>query len=111
MALEIVETYHSLAIAKSTLENWNQRFSQKRLADTELPDYSVSDEQTDFVSVIVGAYLNAFGITKSRTEVRRLIEQGSTQIDGEKIRDPKTKTQLHSGQVLRLDKTRAVRIA
>ena len=61
--------------------------------------------------MIVGAYLNAFGITKSRTEVRRLIEQGSTQIDGEKIRDPKTKASLRSGQVLRLDKKRAVRIA
>jgi tyrosyl-tRNA synthetase len=111
LALEIVETYHSRAIAKSTLENWNQRFSQKRLADAELPEYSFSGKDADFVSVIADVYLHAFGITKSRTEVRRLIEQGSTQIDGEKIRDPKTKALLHSGQVLRLDKTRAVRIA
>ena len=111
LALEIVETYHSRAIAKSTLENWNQRFSKKRLADAELPEYSFSGKHADFVSVIADAYLHAFGITKSRTEVRRLIEQGSTQIDGEKIRDPKTKALLRPGQVLRLDKTRAVRIA
>jgi tyrosyl-tRNA synthetase len=111
LALEIVETYHSRAIAKSTLDNWTRRFSQKQLADAELPYYSFSGEHADFVSVIVDAYLSAFGITKSRTEVRRLIEQGSTQIDGEKIRDPKTKALLRSGQVLRLDKTRAVRIA
>jgi Tyrosyl-tRNA synthetase len=111
LALEIVETYYSRAIAKNTLENWNQRFSQKRLADSELPDYSFSGEHADFVSVIADAYLRAFGITKSRTDVRRLIEQGSTQIDGEKIRDPKAKPLLRSGQVLRLDKTRAVRIA
>jgi tyrosyl-tRNA synthetase len=111
LALEIVETYHSNAIAKSTLENWNKRFSKKRLAEAELPEYSLSSKDADFVSVIADAYLRAFGITKSRSEVRRLIEQGSTQIDGEKIRDPKTKTLLHSGQVLRLDKTRAVRIA
>jgi tyrosyl-tRNA synthetase len=111
LALEIVETYYSRALAKSTLENWNQRFSQKRLADSELPDYSFSGEHADFVSVIADAYLRAFGITKSRTDVRRLIEQGSTQIDGEKIRDPKAKPLLRSGQVLRLDKTRAVRIA
>jgi tyrosyl-tRNA synthetase len=111
LALEIVKTYHSAALAKSTLENWNQRFSQKRLVDAELPEYSFSGEQADFVSVIADAYLQVFGITKSRTEIRRLIEQGSTQIDGEKIRDPKAKIPLHSGQVLRLDKTRAVRIA
>jgi tyrosyl-tRNA synthetase len=111
LALEIVEIYHSRAIAKTTLEKWNQRFSKKRLAEAELPEYSLLSKDADFVSVIVDAYLRAFGITKSRSEVRRLIEQGSTQIDGEKIRDPKTKTLLHSGQVLRLDKTRAVRIA
>jgi len=111
LALEIVETYHSPAIAKSTLENWNKRFSEKRLAHAELPDYSLSGEHADFVSLIVDVYLSIFGLTKSRTEIRRLIEQGSTQIDGEKIRDPKVKALLHSGQVLRLDKKRAVRIA
>ena len=47
---------------------------------------------------------------KSRADVRRLIEQGSIQLDGEKLRDPKAVLQLRSGQVLRLDKTRAVRI-
>jgi tyrosyl-tRNA synthetase len=111
LALEIVETYHSRAIANSTLENWNQRFGQKRFADVDLPECSLSGKSTDFVSVIADAYLYAFGMTKSRTEVRRLIEQGSIQIDGEKIRDPKATPLLHAGQILRLDKTRAVRIA
>ena len=49
-------------------------------------------------------------ITKSRAEVRRLVEQGSVQIDGAKITDPKTKLALRPGQILRLDKTRAVKI-
>ncbi len=110
LAMEIVETYHSRAIAESTLENWNQRFSQKRLADAELPVLSFSGEDADPVSLVAEAYLRAFRVAKSRTEARRLIEQGSIQIDGEKIRDPKARISLRAGQVLRLDKTRAVRI-
>ena len=47
---------------------------------------------------------------KSRGEVRRLIEQGSVQLQGEKIRDPKAEPVLAPGDVLRLDKTRAVRL-
>src|ERR1700686_4013211 len=33
LAVEIVQTYHSAAIAKKTLDEWNARFSEKRLAD------------------------------------------------------------------------------
>jgi hypothetical protein len=39
-----------------------------------------------------------------------LIKQGSVQLDGKKIVDPKMMLSLRSGQILRLDKTRAVRI-
>ncbi len=110
LAREIVETYHSRAIAESTLENWNQRFSQKRLADAELPEFSFSGKDADSVSVVAEAYLRAFCVAKSRTEIRRLIEQGSIQLDGKKILYPMIRIRLKPGQVLRLDKTRAVRI-
>jgi len=46
----------------------------------------------------------------SRGDARRLIEQGSVQLDGQKLRDPKATLRLRDGQILRLDKTRAVRI-
>jgi tyrosyl-tRNA synthetase len=108
LASAIVETYHSRAIAQKTLEEWNARFSEKRLADADLPDFSA--ENTDIVSTVVAAYAKAFAITKSRADARRLIEQGSIQLNGEKIRDPKATVALERGQVLRLDKTHAVRI-
>ncbi len=108
LATEIVQTYHSPEIARKTLEEWNARFSEKRLADADLPAFRPENE--DIISIVASAYTNAFGITKSRTEVRRLIEQGSIQLDGEKLRDPKANLSLRQGQILRLDKTRAVRI-
>ena len=62
------------------------------------------------MSVVTAAYTQAFSITRSRTEVRRLIEQGSVQLDGAKLADPKATLSLQPGQILRLDKTRAVKI-
>jgi tyrosyl-tRNA synthetase len=62
------------------------------------------------VTVVASAYGEAFGLKKSRTDISRLIKQGSVQLDGEKITDPKAKVSFRSGQILRLDKTHAVRI-
>ena len=40
LAAAIVETYHSREAAQRTLEEWNARFSEKRLSDADLPDVS-----------------------------------------------------------------------
>jgi len=109
LASAIVETYHSRAVAEKTLEEWNARFSEKRLADADLPNFVA--ENTDLVTVVWRAYADAFRIKKSRSDVWRLVEQGSVQLNGEKLRDPKAVIALERGQVLRLDKTHAVRIA
>jgi tyrosyl-tRNA synthetase len=108
LAFEIVQTYHSADVARKSIEDWNARFSEKRLSDAELPEFPA--EGGEIVSTVVSAYAKAFGVTKSRAEARRLVEQGSVQLDGQKIVDPKTTISLQRGQVLRLDKTRAVRI-
>ena len=108
LAFEIVQTYHSAAIGKKTLDEWNARFSEKRLADAELPEFAARNENA--VAVVVAAYAGAFAIAKSRAEASRLIKQGSVQLDGKKIVDPQMMLSLRAGQILRLDKTRAVRI-
>jgi tyrosyl-tRNA synthetase len=72
--------------------------------------FPVSGLPGDMVSVIVAAYAQCFQITKSRGDARRLIEQGSIQWKDEKITDPTAKPPLQSGDVLKLDKKRAVRI-
>ena len=108
IAFEIVQTYHSAEVALRTLTDWNARFSKKRLDEAELPAIpAIVDES---VTVVAAAYAQAFALKKSRAEVSRLIKQGSVQIDGKKIVDPKSKISLRPGQILRLDKTHAVRI-
>jgi tyrosyl-tRNA synthetase len=108
LAFEIAQTYHPREAAQKALDEWNARFSEKRLDEAELP--AVGAMADNAVVVVVDAYLQAFRLKKSRAEASRLIKQGSVQIDGEKIVDPKAKVALKPGQVLRLDKTHAVRI-
>jgi tyrosyl-tRNA synthetase len=108
LAFNIVQTYHSPEIAQKTLEHWNSRFSEKRLADADLPKFAARAD--DLVGIVVAVFEDAFRKKKSRAEASRLIKQGSVQLDGKKIVDPKQTVSLQSGQVLRLDKTHAVRI-
>jgi len=108
LAFEIVEAYHSTAAAKDALDEWNTRFSEKRISDADLLAFPA--RRSEAVAIVVDAYRQAFAITKSRAEASRLIKQGSVQLDGEKLANPKATVSLRAGQTLRLDKTHAVRI-
>ena len=112
LAFEIVQTYHSPVAAKKTLDEWNTRFSKRDLDHADLPAFSLSGlQQHDLVTLVWSAYREAFDLKKSRSESSRLIQQGSVEVDGRKVRDPKAVIKIKSGQILRLDKRHAVRIA
>jgi tyrosyl-tRNA synthetase len=108
LAFEIVQTYHGPTIATQTVEDWNTRFGEKRLTEADLPGFNAREEAA--VKIVMAAYAESFSLTKSRTEASRLIKQGSIQLDGEKVVYPMAPLTLRSGQILRLDKTHAVRV-
>src|SRR5690606_20547355 len=108
LARRIVARFHSEAEANHALEDFNTRFSKRDLAHADLPSFTLLAGQ-DIVSNVVAAY-SSINITKSRSEARRLIEQGSVQWNGEKIGDPKAVPPADARGILKLDKTRAVRI-
>jgi tyrosyl-tRNA synthetase len=107
LAAEIVATYHSRDAANKAQDEWTRRFSEKRLSETELP--ILPSRSDDLVTIVVNGFA-AYGITKSRTEASRLVKQGSVQLDGAKLRNPTEQINLSANQILRLDKTHAVRI-
>ena len=76
-----------------------------------LPAFSPADRH-DFsaVAVVSDIYRDVFQAKKSHSEISRLIKQGSVELDGTKVRDPKAKMSLRPGQILRLDRKHAVRI-
>ena len=110
LARRVVERFHSSQEAEAALAEFTERFSKGNLDAADLPDFFPSATALDLVSVVSAAYAEAFSVTRSRSEVRRLIEQGSVQWNGNKINDPKMLFPSGEAGVLKLDKTRAVRI-
>jgi len=110
LASKIVARFHDQAAARAARKEFDLRFAKRDLAAAELPAVSLKDFGEDLVSAVVAAYAQGFQTTKSRAEARRLVEQGSVQWLGEKITDPKAKPPFRPGDVLKLDKTRAVRL-
>ena len=110
LAFRIVERFHDRPAAQRALEDFDTRFAKRDLESADLPRVDISRLGSDIISAVVAAYAQGFKQTKSRSEVRRLVEQGSVQWRGEKITDPKASPSFQAGEVLRLDKTRAVRL-
>jgi tyrosyl-tRNA synthetase len=109
LARRIVERYHGAEAGQAALDDFNTKFSKRDVDAAEWPTVQLAPGKMDIISLVVLAFAQGYQITRSRGEARRLVEQGSVQLRGEKITDPKTLLALPSGEVLRLDKTRAVR--
>jgi tyrosyl-tRNA synthetase len=110
LASRIVARFHDRAAAEEAQRDFEVRFAKRDLDAAQLPEVPVAALGEDIISAVVAAYLSGFQISRSRSEVRRLVEQGSVQWKSEKVTDPKAHPPFAPGDVLKLDKTRAVRI-
>ncbi|MEM9280839.1 MAG: tyrosine--tRNA ligase [Verrucomicrobiota bacterium] len=107
LAAQLVTRYHSAEAADQALENWNNRGN---LEEVELPVFSPPTDRKDLLGIVQAAFAS-IKEPKSGGDVRRLVQQGSIQLNGEKLTDPKSEPELESGSVLKLNKKRSVRIA
>ena len=110
LAHALVGRFHSGAEARHALDEFEKRFSGRDLENAELPSFTPAVPLIDVITAGVEAYAQCFGQAKSRGDVRRLAMQGSIQWRGEKVTDPKAMLDLSEPGILRLDKTRAVRV-
>ena len=82
-----------------------------KLEHADLPAFSATErERVAAVTFVSNVYREVFNLEKSHSEVSRLIKQGSVEIDGVKIHNPKATIRLEPGQIVRLDRKHAVRI-
>ena len=107
LAGKIVTRYHSTEAAEQALANWNNRGN---LEEVELPSFEPPADRKDLLGIVQAAF-TSLEEPKSGGDVRRLIQQGSIQLDGVKLMDPKGEPVLGSGKVLKLNKKRSVRIS
>jgi tyrosyl-tRNA synthetase len=110
LASQCVTLYHSADAAQACLTDWDIRFSKRDLSSAQLPDCPLPTEH-DLISVVSHAYATVLNSPRSNSDIRRLIQGGSIQLNGEKLTDPKATPQWNPGDTLKLDKKNSVRIS
>lgn len=109
LAARIVARYHDEAAGAGARQSFEARFSRKAADEAAWPELSLAPG-TEVLAAVVAAYERAYGETRSNGDARRLVQQGSIQLNGEKLSDPKAVPDWRAGDVLKLDKKRSVRL-
>jgi len=99
LAREIVSRYHGKNSVFDAEEAWEKQFRGGELPD-DIEVYRADDKE---LADVVGLLANAFGVTKS--EVRRLIDQGGVKFDGS-VLESSDSIRVKSGMVAQLGKRR-----
>ncbi|MBN2463564.1 MAG: tyrosine--tRNA ligase [Dehalococcoidia bacterium] len=107
LAYEIVAQFHSAQAAGEAQEHFAKVF-QKR----EVPDESVVmiNASTGLNSTL-SAELTRAGLTKSRSEARRLLAQGAIEIDGKTITEDLEMARINKGGIIKVGKRRFAKVA
>ncbi len=108
LASRLTARFHDAAAAAAARENWESRFSKKDLETVALPTFLPTSNQ--LIAVTAQAFKDCFQLEKSNGQIKVLAQQGSLQLNGQKLTDPQALLTLTTGDVLKLDKTHTVRI-
>ncbi len=100
---EIVALYHGKKAGNGAREEFIKVFSEKAKPD-EIPTVKISEKELSLADLLVAAKL-----VKSKSEARRLIEQGGVKVNDEKKTDPNELIQTH-GALIQVGPRRFVRV-
>lgn len=113
LAREIVALYHGEEAARAAEQRFDAQFRRHEVpedvADVPIP---AGIERGEGGMIWLPRLLEAVGMASSRSEARRLIEQGGVRLDGAVVDDPEAefwRDQL-SGSVLQVGRRRFVRL-
>lgn len=104
LARQIVALYHGSENAEGASREFDEIFKKGGLPD-EIETIKIAEKSLDIVSLLKEARL-----VESKSEARRLVEQGGVKIDQEKITDPAFKVTLSRPVLIQCGKRKFVRV-
>jgi tyrosyl-tRNA synthetase len=104
LAFEIVKRYHGEKAAKAAAQHFENIFSKRQLPD-DIPELKVKSATILPVDLVMASKVFA-----SKSEARRLIEQGGFDIDGVAYNNPAKAITLKGGEAIRIGKKRFFRV-
>jgi tyrosyl-tRNA synthetase len=103
LAREIVSIFHGDEAAGEAEDHFKTVF-QKRELPPDMPVFAVA-EPANVVDLLAAA-----GLVKSKSEARRLIQQGGVKLDGEKVSSIEVEIAVTDERVLQVGRRRFVRL-
>lgn len=110
LAEKTVTLYLGAGDARAARHDFENKFGKGSLDDAQLPEIPCPADRSPLITLVSDVYANTFQQKRSNGDIRRLVQQGSIQLNGEKLTDPRATITLTSGDVLKLDKKRMVRV-
>jgi len=105
LAHELVTGFHSKKAADEAAEHF-QRVIQEKEAPEEIPALKVKVGLCASLSV----ELTRAGMAKSRSEARRLIEQGAVEINGKAVKEDISIEKVDGGSIIKVGKRRFLKV-
>jgi tyrosyl-tRNA synthetase len=104
LAMEIIKKYHSESDASMAKENFNKVFTKNELPD-DMEIVKLTKQDIWIQDLLVNTKL-----VESKSEARRMIQQGGVKINQEKITDEKKSIAIVDGMVIQVGKRKFCRI-
>ena len=98
LAAALVERLHNADAARAAREHFDNQFSKKNLNEIAEP-LAISAGRIGLIELV-----EKTGAFKSRSDIRRVIQEGGVQLDGRKITNPKAVIEPRAGQILKAGK-------
>jgi tyrosyl-tRNA synthetase len=98
LAFEIVKRYHGEKVAAKAAENWDRIFSKKDLAEADVPELKIKKTLSVLDLVMTS------GVVASKSEARRLIEQGAVSVNEEVQKDWSLELNFAGGEIAKIGK-------
>ncbi len=106
LAREIVGRFHGRKAASEAEKDFKRHVQEKRVPD-DVPVVSLPAEKAREITIVDLAMLAEMAPSKS--QVRRLIDQGGVELDGERVTDRDATIAVRDGALLRVGKRNFVR--
>jgi tyrosyl-tRNA synthetase len=104
VAKAIIRRYHGAAAADAAAEEFRRVFSQREVPQ-DMPVVRVAGAALTLAQLVATCWPD-----KSKSELRRLIEQGAVSVDSAKLSDPKASITPATGMIVRAGKLAFVRL-
>jgi len=104
LGYELVKIYYDEDTAAKTIEQFDKVFIKKEIPD-DVPEITINEVSMKLVDL-----LTSTNLSESKTNARKLIEQGAVDIDGKRVTDINFNVDIKHGMIFKVGKRKYLKI-